>query len=137
VSPCERFMRRLSASCSLCSSRVLLCLPFDPFCQWVFGARGLADGPWVEYGRSVCGGQSAGKRRAIRFSRCVSGGSGSYFGRSVVTLWTVRAFLADSPPGPYGRSTLSTADCLNPSLVELRFRVALSWDLFLGLVGPL
>jgi hypothetical protein len=48
-------VRRLSASCSSCSSQVLSFLPFDPFGRWIFGAQGLADGLWVEYGRSVRG----------------------------------------------------------------------------------
>jgi hypothetical protein len=54
-----------------------------------------------------------------------------------VTSWTVCLDPADYAPGhlePFGPGT---ADCLSIFLLELRFRVALSWGLFLGLVGPL
>jgi hypothetical protein len=50
---------------------------------------------------------------------------------------TVRRDLADCPPRPRGPSAPGIADCLSPLLFELRFRVALSLGLFLGLVGSL
>jgi hypothetical protein len=43
----------------------------------------------------------------------------------------------DSLPPPRGQSSPRCADCLSPLLLELRFRVALSLGLFLGLVSPL
>jgi hypothetical protein len=49
----------------------------------------------------------------------------------------VRPMLADGPPRPRGRSAPGCVDCLSPLLLELRFRVALSWGLFLGFVGLL
>jgi hypothetical protein len=46
----------------------------------------------------------------------------------------VRPVPTDSLPPPRGQSALGSADCLSPLLLELRFRVAFSWGLFLGLV---
>jgi hypothetical protein len=54
-----------------------------------------------------------------------------------VTLWTIRRDTMDHPPGHLGLSTPGTEYYLSLSLLELRFRVALSWGLFLGLVGLL
>jgi hypothetical protein len=91
----------------------------------------------VDFWRTRFGERSAGRRRTVHFSQCVSGGSSSYVGRSAVTSRTVCDFLANSLPSPCRRSALSTADCLSPSLVELCFRFGSTLDLFLGLVGPL
>jgi hypothetical protein len=43
----------------------------------------------------------------------------------------------DRPLGHLGLSAWDFVGCLSPFLLELCFRVALSWGLFLGLVGPL
>jgi hypothetical protein len=50
---------------------------------------------------------------------------------------TVRLAHADRPPGHLGLSTWDFANCLSHLLFELHFHVALSWGLFLGLIGPL
>jgi hypothetical protein len=59
-------------------------------------------------------------------------------------FWMVHHVLADRPPGSRRRSAPSCgqsawgfAKCLSSLLLELCFRFGLSWDLFLGLVGPL
>jgi hypothetical protein len=71
------------------------------------------------------------------YSRCNTGSSGGFFGQSTLGLRMVRPALANSSPPPRGQSIPGCADCLSPLLLELRFRVALSWGLFLGLVGSL
>jgi hypothetical protein len=60
----------------------------------------------------VPGGQSACSPRTVRYSRCVSGGSGVFFGqsaaqagRSATRVRTVRDTLPDSPRGLCGPST--------------------------------
>jgi hypothetical protein len=61
----------------------------------------------------------------------------SFFGPYTATSRTVRLLLADCLPGLPRLSAPRSADCLSPLLLELRFHVALSLGLFLGLVGPL
>jgi hypothetical protein len=57
--------------------------------------------------------------------------------RPALCLRTVRLASADSPPPSCERSAPGCADRLSPLLLELCFSVALSWGLFLGLVGLL
>jgi hypothetical protein len=49
---------------------------------------------------------------------------------------TVRQPIAHYPPGHCELSAWGFTDRLSPLLLELRFCVALSLGLFLGLVGP-
>jgi hypothetical protein len=107
------------------------------FCLVFLVARSLPDGPRGECGQSFPRGWSAGRAQTVRYLRHGSGGSGGIFGWSALFLQTVRLAPADSPPPPCGRSTLGFPDCLSPSLLELRFCVALSWGLFCGLVDLL
>jgi hypothetical protein len=55
--------------------------------------------------------------------------------RGVVLV--VRVDFLDRPPGYCRPSAPGITGCLSPLLLELRFRVALSWGLFLRLVGLL
>jgi hypothetical protein len=88
-----------------------------------------ADGLQVEDGRSII-------RGAVREVRVAfSDGPPCPSGRSTWGPRTVRLGVADSPPPPRGRSAPSCADRLCSLLLELCFRVALSWSLLLGLVG--
>jgi hypothetical protein len=101
--------------CRACSShvlRVLARLRFDPWCSQVLVGRSFgwsacagrtvrgcrADSPWVP------GGQSACSPRTVRYSRCVSGGSVSFFRTVRVSGRTVRGKGADSPRYPAGQS---------------------------------
>jgi hypothetical protein len=84
--------------CSSCSLRDIASLLFDPFCPVLLVARGLPDGPRGECGRSSPRGPSAGEARMVCFSRCSTGGSGGYFGRSIVNPRIIRLVHADSPP---------------------------------------
>jgi hypothetical protein len=61
----------------------------------------------------------------------------SIFRLSSPDLWTVCRSHADRPLGHRGLSASGFADRLSPLLPEFRFCVALSWGLFLGLVGLL
>jgi hypothetical protein len=64
-------------------------------------------------------------------------GSVSIFGLSAPDLRTVRRRHADRPPSHRELSSWGFADRLSPLLLELCFRVALSWGVFLGLIGLL
>jgi hypothetical protein len=66
-----------------------------------------------------------------------TGGSGSIFGLSAPDPQTVSPAHVDRLPGHLGLSAWDFADCLSLLLLELRFRVALSWGLFLVLGGSL
>jgi hypothetical protein len=98
-----------------CSSRVLRLLARLRFRSVVFSSFGWtkfrtvrvcwADGPQVP------GGQSACSPRTVRYSRCVSSGSGVFSGqstaqagRSAARVRTVRETLPDSPHGLCGPS---------------------------------
>jgi hypothetical protein len=78
---------------------------------------------------------SACRVQTVGISGCSIGCSRSFYGPSVVVSQTVCLVLADRRPSHLGPSAPGTVDCLCPLLLELRFRVALSWGLFLGLVG--
>jgi hypothetical protein len=80
---------------------------------------------------------SKGRVRTVHISRCGTRCSGRFYGPSAVVSRIVRLVLADRPPGHRGLSATGTTDCLSPLLLELCFRVALNWGLFLGLVGSL
>jgi hypothetical protein len=98
-----------------CSSRVLHVLARLCFRSVVVLSFG-----WVKFrtvrvcwadGPRVPGGQSACSPRTVRYSRCVSGGSGVFFGestaqaeRSTARVRTVRDTLSDSPRGLCGPS---------------------------------
>jgi hypothetical protein len=71
------------------------------------------------------------------FRRVHTRGSGSIFGLSARDPRTIHPAHVDRPPDHLGLSTWDFADCLSLLLLVLCFRVALSWGLFLGLVGPL
>jgi hypothetical protein len=58
-------------------------------------------------------------------------------GRSARCLRTVRAGLADGPPGARGQSAWSSAELLSSLLFEFRFHFGIVWGLLPGLVGPL
>jgi hypothetical protein len=92
-----------------CSPRVLRVLGRLRFRSVVFLSFGWAkfrtvrvcwaDSPWMPGGQSACSPQT------VRYSRCVSGGSGVFFrqsaaqaGRSATRVRTVRDTLPDSPP---------------------------------------
>jgi hypothetical protein len=47
-----------------------------------FGARGLADDPWVEYGQSMCSGWSAGRWQMVCYLWCATGGSCGFLRQS-------------------------------------------------------
>jgi hypothetical protein len=98
-----------------CLSRVLRVLSRLRFRSAVFSSFGWtkfrtvrvcwADGPRVPGGQSVC------SPRTVRYSRCISGGSGVFFGQSAAQagrfaarVWTVRDTLPDSPRGLCGPS---------------------------------
>jgi hypothetical protein len=147
--PSGRPARWLSARSSSCSSRVLACFSFDPFCQWIFVARSsrtvrtrVLDGP-------CRGGWPAGPSRMVRYGGCSTGGSGVVFVRSIAASRTVhlgladgppgvcrqpaqasrtvRPVLADSPPGASGHSAWSSAELPSLSLFEIRFHFGIVW----------
>jgi hypothetical protein len=101
----------------------------------------LADGPRGVHGQSVWAGfLTDGPRclhRRSEFWGCSTGGSRVIFGQSALCLRTVRLGLADGPPGARGPSAWCLVELLSPFLLELRFLAALSWGLFLRLVGLL
>jgi hypothetical protein len=125
----------LDDQCSSCSSRVLASLRFDPCCLVFLIARSLSKGPRGECRWSFPCKFSAGRAQIVCYSRCSTRGSGGIFGRSALSLRTIRLPPplppADSLPPPCGQSAPGFAYCLSPLLLELHFRVALSW------VGPL
>jgi hypothetical protein len=123
--PGGRSARRLSASSSSCSSCVLVCSSFDPFCPVLLVARSLSDGPRGKCGWSFLRERSAGRARTVRYSRCSTGSSGGFFERSALCLRTVCPAPADSPPPPHGRSASSYGDCL--SLCFLSCASVLLW----------
>jgi hypothetical protein len=119
------------------SSRLFIVF-FMSSCIALFRSIGLGVFSWSRFAElSVRVGLSAGWPQTVCFSRCSTGCSGCIFEPSAVTSRTVRLDLADRTPGHRGPSAPGIADCLSPLLLELRFHVALSFGLFLGLVGPL
>jgi hypothetical protein len=98
-----------------CSSRVLHVLSRLRFRSTVLSSFGWAKFRTVRVCRAdsprVPGGQSACSPRTVRYSRCVFGGSVSFFGqsaaqagRSAARVRTVRDTLPDSPRDLCGQS---------------------------------
>jgi hypothetical protein len=80
-----------------CSSCVLACLCFDPFCPVLLVAWSLSDGPRGGCGQSLLRGLSAGRPQTVYFSGCSTGGLGAIF-RGYAPV------LADGLPRPRRRS---------------------------------
>jgi hypothetical protein len=80
---------------------------------------------------------SEDKAQTVHFSGCGTKGFVGFLRPSAVTSRTVHRPHVDRPPDHRGLSAWSSAECLSPLLLELRFRVALIWGLFLGLVATL
>jgi hypothetical protein len=133
-------VRSFSAGCSSCSSRVLERFVLIHFvsCFWPGGVLRTVR---LKVADRSCGTSCSrtvrGQGMNCPFSGCGSGGSVSIFGLSAPDSRTVRRSHTDRPLGHYRLSAWDFADRLSPLLPELRFRVALNWGLFLGLVGPL
>jgi hypothetical protein len=127
--------------CSSCSSCVIERFRFDLFHQVFLVAECLADSSrgvhrqsaWPVLSRTVRSVSTDG----LNFGGAVLEIRGLFSDGSPCALRTVRLSLTDGPPGARGQSVWCLAKLLSPLLLELCFRVALSWDLFLGLVGPL
>jgi hypothetical protein len=129
--------RSLVAGYLLCSLRVLPSFLFDPFVPVILVAevrltvrKECAEGPPGADSLQVVGGWSV-------FSGALLEVWEPILDSPPCALRKVRLVPAESLPPPYGRSAQATGDCLSPLLLELRFHVALSLGLFLGLVGPL
>jgi hypothetical protein len=131
---CPRLVSGQSARspATVCSSRVLASLCFNPSSQVFLVEGGLPNCPPGVAGLSGRVGLSAGRVRTIHISRCSTGCSGSVCGPSAMTLRTICLAPVDYPPGHLRPSAPGTADCLSPLLLDLRFCVALIWVLFLG-----
>jgi hypothetical protein len=122
---------------SSCSSCVFAFSCFDPFRLVLLVAQSLPDGPRGECGQSLPRGRSTSWAPIVCFSRCTTGGSGAIYGGSDSTVQIVRPSPTDSLPPPCRQSAPGTTNFLSPLLLELRFCVALTWGLFLGLVDLL
>jgi hypothetical protein len=91
-----------------------------------FCAQSFADNPWVEYGRSVCGGRSTVRRQTVHFSRCATGDLGGFSDglqeqrrQSARVPRTVLPYYVDSPPLPRKTSCCFACCDLLPLLILL------------------
>jgi hypothetical protein len=75
---------------------------------------------------------SKGRVRTVRILRCSASCLGSFSRPSDVVPRAVRLAPAYCPPGHHRPSAPGFTDRLSLLLLELCFRIGLSWDLFLG-----
>jgi hypothetical protein len=119
--------------CSLCSSRVLERLHFDPVGQRFLVGRCLADRPLGRHGLSARHELLADRPRMWYGPRPrVEVPVGSF----CLCLTDNPPWVTDRPRGDRGQPARVAAGQLCPLLLALCFRFGIVWGLFLGLVRP-